>query len=518
MPPDEAYARLEEQRLSRASFIRQSAAAGAMLAAAGCMPAIVTNGMRGSRIAIVGAGLAGMTCAYRLRRAGVACDVYEANSGAGGRTWTLRDFFDQGQIGEHGGEFISSEHVATRRLVAEMELVLDDLRAAQPPRTEEFYFVHGARYPLAEVLRDYAAVYPALKAAAAAAPSPTLYNRYTAAGAVLDAMSARDWIERHVPGGIGSRLGFLLDLDCTTENGGDSSAQNALMLIYMLAVMPGLTGHDAFYVVGTDERYRVRGGNDQIVERLAQALPAQSLHFGAPLVALRRLADGAYRCTFQSQLKTLDATYDHVVLALPFTTLRRVDLSGAGFGARKLKSIAELPMGTNTKLHVQFKSRPWYALGCFGHSYADTGYQQTWEESRAQAGRAGLLVNYTGGSAGASFRAPSFAPAANDVTQSFLREVEPVFPGVGADWNGKAFLSYWTRDPWHRGSYSYYGVGQCTSFVGVEREREGNAHFCGEHTSIQYQGFMNGAVETGEAAAREVLRSLGVHAGASRGG
>jgi len=54
-------------------------------------------------------------------------------------------------------------------------------------------------------------------------------------------------------------------------------------------------------------------------------------------------------------------------------------------------------------------------------------------------------------------------------------------------------------------SYSFWKVGQYTRFAGVEREPEGNVHFAGEHTSVNSQGYRNGAVETGQRAAQELL-------------
>jgi monoamine oxidase len=61
-----------------------------------------------------------------------------------------------------------------------------------------------------------------------------------------------------------------------------------------------------------------------------------------------------------------------------------------------------------------------------------------------------------------------------------------------------------------KGSYSAYKVGQYTKFAGTEGERVGNLHFCGEHTSFEAQGYLEGAAETGLRAAREVLMDLGV--------
>jgi monoamine oxidase len=143
-------------------------------------------------------------------------------------------------------------------------------------------------------------------------------------------------------------------------------------------------------------------------------------------------------------------------------------------------------------------------LDCNGDTFADTGYQNTWDVTRAQPGAAGILVNYTGGNIGASLGSGSAATHA----RAFLQKVEPILPGITELWNGKASLDFWTGYPWTRGSYSYWKVGQYTHFAGIEGEAEGNCHFAGEHTSIDFQGYLNGAVETGQRVAAEVLAAL----------
>jgi monoamine oxidase len=161
-------------------------------------------------------------------------------------------------------------------------------------------------------------------------------------------------------------------------------------------------------------------------------------------------------------------------------------------------------MGTNSKLHVQFRSRPWRGQGFNGETFSDRGYQNTWEVTRAQPGASGILVNYTGGDVGASFG--SGTPAAR--AQQFLAQAEPVLPGITKAWNGRAAVEYWPGNEWTRGSYSYWKVGQYTAFAGVERERRGTCHFAGEHTSVDFQGYLNGAVETGQRAVAEILADL----------
>jgi monoamine oxidase len=171
-------------------------------------------------------------------------------------------------------------------------------------------------------------------------------------------------------------------------------------------------------------------------------------------------------------------------------------------------AIEELPMGTNSKLHVEFKDRFWYGFGNNGNTYADTGYQNTWEVSRAQGGGKGkgILIDYTGGTIGASFGTGTPSSRA----QQFMTQLQPLFPGtkISDHWTGRATIDFWTGYPWTKGSYSYWKVGQYTKFSGMEKMRQGNCHFAGEHCSQDSQGYLNGAVETGERAAGEILDDL----------
>jgi monoamine oxidase len=166
-----------------------------------------------------------------------------------------------------------------------------------------------------------------------------------------------------------------------------------------------------------------------------------------------------------------------------------------------MRAINELGMGTNSKMHVGFKKRFWRDLGCNGETYADTGYQNTWEVSRGQAGTTGLLVDYTGGRIGASFG--SGTPSSR--AKQFVGQIEPLLPGATANWNGNATIDYWPGYEWTKGSYSYWRVGQYTAFAGMEGAEQNGCHFAGEHTSIDFQGYLQGGVETGQRAAGEIV-------------
>jgi monoamine oxidase len=495
-----------ERRVSRRGVLKLAGATGlaAGMSALGAPPAAGAAG--NPRIVVVGAGLAGLTCAYRLKQAGYAATVYEASDRLGGRCRTIRGQFAEGQIAERGGELIDQGHTAIRQLAQELGLTLDNLLAAEVNGTEPLYDFDGAPYSYAEATDDLKQIYQTLHRDVSEASYPTVYNSYTPRGYQLDQMSVLDWINQNVPGGIGSRLGQLLDVAYNIEYGAETSVQSSLNMLYLL----GYSGQGQLRIFGpSNEKYHVRGGNDQIPMRLAGALSASQIVTGSALVAMRQNSNNTYTLTFQKDGSTVPVTADRVVLALPFSILRSsVDYKSAGFKAIKQTAIKELGMGTNSKLHLQFRSRLWSKqLGCNGETFADTGYQNTWEVTRAQAGTTGILVDYTGGKIGASFGTGT----PQERAAQFLAQLEPVLPGITAHWNGKATLDYWTGYPWTKGSYSYWKVGQYTKFAGVEREREGralNCHFAGEHTSVDFQGYLNGAVETGQRAANEVITAL----------
>src|ERR1044071_104305 len=213
----------------------------------------------------------------------------------------------------------------------------------------------------------------------------------------------------------------------------------------------------------SDERYHVVGGNDQVAAGLAALLDSQ-IRTGSVLTAVSLTSGGRVKATFKEGSSGRTVTADKVVLTLPFSMLRSVDYSGAGFSSVKKTAIQELAMGTNSKLHLQFGQRIWEGMGSNGATYSDTGFQTTWDVTRGQAGTAGILVDYTGGTIGASFGSGTVQQRA----KKFLGQLEPVLPGITAQWNGLAALDYWKGYPWTKGSYSYWGVGQYTRFSGAE--------------------------------------------------
>ena len=515
MPVEEVLGEVDARaaaktEIGRRDFLKLGAGAGAALAIGGTvLRPRRSDAAPGPRVAIVGAGLAGIRCADRLwgsgpHRAPLASTVYEAaTSHIGGRCWTLRDYFSHGLIGEHGGAFINSDQREIRKLLGGLGLQLEVVDGGDLLQGQEIYSFDGVPYTAAEATADWLAIgRDVFRAASASAPFPQLWDRFKPEGRRLDRLSVPEWLEQ-VGIGTGSNFGKLMLANSVSEYGGDPHDQSSLNLIGLLGLGRALE------LASYDENYHVVGGNDQIISGMLDRLPQRTVRQGYELVALAERSGGDYRLTFRVGDAHRDVIADRVVLALPFSTLRDVDLSKANFSPRKMKAIQTMGMGQNAKIHVELKRKTWPSLGFSGSSYTDwQGYCVAWDDS-VQLGPDGapaILLGFPGGHVGKNvLTGADHGPAPHTDVSWFLDQIEPIFPGTKAAFTGRAYEDHWSDDPWHRGAYSYYRVGQYTSIAGIERVQEGGVHFAGEHTDVEEQGFLNGAVVSGERVAREIL-------------
>ncbi|HTX62942.1 MAG TPA: FAD-dependent oxidoreductase, partial [Acidimicrobiales bacterium] len=261
-----------------------------------------------------------------------------------------------------------------------------------------------------------------------------------------------------------------------------------------------------------DERFHIIGGNDQLVTGMLERLPPETVQLGHQLVALRANADGSYELVLDVAGSTRETTADIVVLALPFTALNEVDLSRSGLSASKRHVIATYGMGTNAKIHIELDRETWPALGFSGDTLTEwEGLCCGWDDSVPLGADASplLYTGYPGGRTGRDgLTGAAHAPApARDVTW-MLEQLEEVFPGTSDAFTGLAYEDHWSEDPWVQGAYSFWKVGQATSYAELAAAPEGPILFAGEHTSFENEGYLDGAVETGERAAGEVMERL----------
>ncbi len=504
--PSELVPAVREQRaLSRRTFVAGSSAALTALAVGGCATGGATSRPAVARareedpVLIVGAGIAGLTCAWRLAQAGVRTELFEAQSRTGGRMFSLRGVFPEGQVCELGGELIDTGHTRIRALAGELGIELNDLASDDPALRETVWHVGGAARSEQEVVEAFLPI--ARRILEVLAPFGPDFDPTAAApqrAEALDRLTMAEWFDRE---GVSGWMRRLLEVAYTTEYGLEIDRQSALN--FLLLIDPAAP---PFRVFGdSDERFHVQGGNDRIVTALAERV-APSIETGSVLEAVSRRADGRFTATFRRDSGVRTVIARHVVLTLPFTLLRDVELD-VPMPAAKRRAIAELGYGTNAKLMVGFASRPWRERhGSNGSVVTDLPFQLVWETSRLQAGRAGILTNFSGGQHGVAVGQGS----AEDQAIALVRDLERVFPGVTAAHEGSpAVRFHWPTNRWVRGSYASYLAGQYTTVRGLEGASVGTLHFAGEHCSLRAQGYMEGGCETGEQAAARVLQAVG---------
>jgi monoamine oxidase len=447
------------------------------------------------RVAVVGGGLAGLHCAWRLAEAGINVVVLESSNRLGGRTYTARGINADDQLCELGGELIDTEHQAMHLLAAEFGLTLDD-RVTTLAHPGDRFWIGGSEIEHAVILEQFQIYAPKmLQAMTGADSSDATFDE-------LDAMSLRAWLDTHVDKITHPELYAVLEAAYRGEYGLEIDEQSALNLIYLI----GSDDASTFRVFGTsDERYHLHEGSEAVATELAKRLAGQIL-LEHTVSAAQRLSAESIQLTIETQHSRFVERFDRVIFAVPFTRMRRMDLAGLGLSAEKLKVINELGYGTNTKTMGSFTSRVWELTHqSDGALLSDAPFQQTWDTSRGQSGAHGVLTNFLGGHEGVDV-------LLTDREQWFagyvVAEADKVFAGLKAAYvPGSSLRMHWPSHVHTLGSYACYKPGQW-AFAGIEGARHENIHFCGEHTSLDFQGFMEGAAESGAFAAFEVLEDF----------
>jgi monoamine oxidase len=508
--------------VSRRGFLKTTGAAAVGLSVGSLASVPRAAASSQPRIGIMGAGIAGLSAALRLQDKGLASTVFESSNRIGGRMHSdSSGYWQNGQTSEWCGELIDSNFKTIMILAQRFNLPLVDMLAAQPQGSQDTYYVHGHYYQYTQALQDFIPVSQTLRDQLKQAPFPTLYNSSTPFGQYLDNLSVYNWIEQYVPGGHSSDFGELLDSAYNQEFGLDTTSQSSLNLVYLLGFQPTKQPAGGFAWYGTsDERFHIFGGNQQlplaIASQIQNASPTCTIHLGWRMTAISLNPDGSIACSLSTPSGTQQQTFDEVILTMPFSVLRGLDYSGAGFDALKKTAITQLGYGTNTKMNLQFNSRFWNGSGAWpgtsdGSIYTDLAFENAWDATRAQPGATGIIVLYTGGSFGTQIALPqpymttSDSPRVTTFVKQYLQQLETIWPWATQKWNGQATVSTPWSDPNLLGSYACWKVGQYTLFSGYEGVRQGNIHFAGEHCSINFQGFMEGGAEEGIRAANEIL-------------
>ncbi|MBX3502552.1 MAG: FAD-dependent oxidoreductase [Alphaproteobacteria bacterium] len=497
-----------ERALSRRSFLRGAGglaiAAGPLAACADAEPPQAAAARySGEPVIVVGAGLAGLTAAYELGKRGVPVTLYEGSSRIGGRVWTAERFNAAGQFVELGAELVDSDHEALQGVCKELGVALQSFGTPGAWLTESLYVHQGRVYSGTEFKRGLAPLMSAARRAQQEIGGPTRRLDVTWAtprgAARFDRMSLAEYLDsvRELEPWVRD----MVRVSYVGEMGDEADRQSALNLI--LLVNP-----DKSNLYGdSDEGWRIAGGGSNLTRALHQAIvkragSAAAVRTGHVLTAIRERGQ-ALELVFDQGGRTVSVPAARVVMAIPFTTLRQVEgVKALPLNPVKQRAIAEYHFGTNTKSMLDFSSRIWRTPGAklpafTGGITTDSAHQGFWETSRSQDGANGILTNFLGGEAGRNFDGRG---------RSAVDYLGGLDPRIRAEFTGRQRFMNWSRHRFALGSYSCQKPGHYVGFFGMEGQPElgGRLLFAGEHTSTDYTGFMNGAVESGLRVANEI--------------
>jgi monoamine oxidase len=438
---------------------------------------VASASLRGARVIVAGAGLAGLTAARVLARDGADVRVLEARARVGGRVWTLRDAVDGVHV-EAGGEFIDTEHAAIRELAGEVGLRLRPVLRrgfGSVLRIGDRLVRHRTQArPWAQLRR---VLRPEVDAFTAAGRDPSS----AVAAAIAGASLAERLRERHAPLAVMALAEALRGFYVA-----DPEALSALVVVAQVAEA-GTPGRESMA--------RIDGGNDRLPAALIAALPAGAVSLSTQVRAVVSDADGV-RVTADGPRGRIVLSADYVVLAVPAPILRTVAVDPP-LPAATQRTLAGVSNGPATKAFVRY-TRPWWRRAGWPRAFGtNLPCGAVWESAEEQR-RAPVLTCLGGGAASESLQR---------VIPSVRRRAAALaWLGPASD-PGRLLAEpvVWERDPFALGGYAVIGPQVDPRALPALRHSHGRIVFAGEHTSARWQGFMNGAVESGSDAAREIV-------------
>lgn len=433
-----------------------------------------------TRVLVLGAGLAGLTAARYLERAGARVTIVEARSRVGGRVMTMREGFDEGQHGELGADLIEEEQTCVLELAR--ALALDTVRILR-----RGWGFHGGRSgpPIRKRVSDTFERAEALLAPEIAAYKAAA-SRWDSAVAVRIAReSAAMWLkrvraDRELSAGVRGLRGFFL-----------ADAED-------LSLLPIVDQFAEGGAPGASAMFRLRDGNDALPTTIARRLRA-TIHLDAPV---RRIVSRGrtVRVTCGSSGDILTA--DFAVCTLPASTLRSVRIEPA-LPEAQATAIRSLEYGSATKVLLQFERRFWKGLTRSSAYASDRFTGAVWDANEQQARTPGILTLLAGGGASPELQAY--------IDRRGWHALVRRLAWLGTPDHLIAAASYtWEKDPWAQGGYAVFTPRFDPTLREYLARPAGRVVFAGEHTSRRWQGFMNGAIESGRRAALEVTMLAGL--------
>jgi len=490
--------------LSRRGFVGAGAAASAG-AVLGGVPGAASAGKkhkpkrRKADVAIVGAGFAGLTAARRLREAGAKVIVLEARDRVGGRAHNLP--IAKGEITELGATFIGPTQDRIAALADEVGVGTfltydtgDNVYISGGSRLEfSDTGITGTAPPDPAILPDLALTIAKLDQMSTEVPVDAPWKAANAAQ--YDSQTLASWIDANA---INPAFKELVKVATRPIFGADPDELSLLYVLFYIAA----SGNESnvgtfernFNTRGGAQESRFQGGSQVICERVAKALGKRVI-LKSPV---SKIVQGKRGVVVHSKKAIVEA--EHAIVAIPPTLTGDIKFRPQLPAARR-GLVERLPQGQLTKVTAVYDRPFWREQGLTGQVISDTAPMNVTFDDSPEDGSLGVVFGFVGGDSARSFAAMD-AAARRAAALANLVEYFGAEAASPIDYHETA----WKSERWTRGCpVAIAGPGVISRYGEAIREPVGRIHWAGTETSTYWNGYMDGAVRSGERAAQEIL-------------
>jgi monoamine oxidase len=489
---------LSSARITRRRFVVGSAGAAGALWLPATSAAARRRRHLSAHVVVVGAGMAGLTAARQLAAAGRDVVVLEAQRRVGGRVQNHR--VAPGVITELGGEFVgpTQDHV----LALAARLGIGTFKTYN--EGNNVLFLNGRR-----------SLYPA---SPGVSPDPD-FQAAVAAGLKLDAMAAevpvdRPWRARHAAAWDRQTFGHWVDAHLPTRGartlvkvasraiwGADPEDMSLLYALFYTAAAGNPQTKGSFLRLiatgGGAQDSRILGGSQRIPLELARRL-GRRVVLGAPVRRIVRERGGV-----RVEAAGIEVRAQRAIVAAPPLVAASIDYSPR-LPRAKLAAMRAARPGNLSKWEAVYDRPFWRDAGLSGQVISELDPANSTFDNSPPSGSPGIVFGFVGGAARRANRGGTLArhraKLVSNLVALFGDEARDVRAYYEGNWNDR-------DDVWTRGCpVAHFGRGRFLPLAPHLRARVGPIHFAGTETATYWNGYMDGAVSSGERAAREVVR------------
>jgi len=448
------------------------------------------------KVIIVGAGIAGLTAAYELLRAGHDPLILEGRARVGGRIYTLREPFAEGLYGEAGAMRFPRAHTLSMAYFAKFGLKTTDFAMGN---SQTYVHVNGVKHRMVEVAKNPELLGFETSAREKGKLAGTFWEEtirplvekvekggqagWDEVNAEYDQYSVREFLElKGWSEGMIEMFGLL-------------NNQEAMMNSSFLELFREDGGN--YYT----NMCQIMGGSDNFPRAFLPAL-ASRIRYGAKMIAIDQSPEKVI-VHYQTSAGRFTAEGEYAIITVPFPVLRHVEVLKP-FSRAKQRAIRQLHYDASAKIFFQIRRRFWETdEGIFGGgTVTDLPIRNLYYTDYGKdTGRGILLASYTWSED--AQRWGSLAP--RDRIEQALENVAAIHPQVTQEFEAGA-SHMWHDDEFAGGAFALFDPGQQTLLHEEIVRPEGRIHFAGEHASL-YHAWIQGSIESGLRAAIAIHQS-----------